>query len=370
MHRSSWFLEVLTPVVLVALIGVGSAAHAHEIGTSVLDVAIVRGEGVEVDVSLGVHAHLVDLAAGSDEDQDGALTQGEIDHTLQSFEAYLVARLDVLADGKKCPGKLAEAHPTRRGGAQVRMHFRCAGNAATVVDIDNRVFFDLVSTHTFIGTLRDGARTFQVRMDGANRRLHFAAATTQLAEASTLSLIGEYIALGFEHILGGIDHLLFVFTLVIVARRFRDLAWLVTSFTLAHSLTLTLAALDIVTLSPSFVEPAIALTIIAVAVVNIATRGARPHRPWLVFAFGLLHGFGFAGALAEAGLPSHDVPWALGAFNVGVELGQLGVVLLLWPLVLLLAKNEALWYRRLVPACSVIVGLLAVVWFVERIQGA
>jgi len=369
MHRSYWALEV---AILLALTSVGQVGHAHEIGTSVLDVAIDRGDkgagAVSVDLSLGVNAHLVDLAAGSDEDQDGTLTQGELDHTAQSFEAYLVARLDVLADGKRCPGKLAEAHPTRPGGAQVRLHFRCAG-PATVVDLDNRVFFDLVANHTFIGTLRDGERTFQLRMDGANRRLHFATATTELQEASTLSLIGEYIALGFEHILGGIDHLLFVFTLVIVARRLLGLAWLVTSFTLAHSLTLTLAALDIVTLWPSFVEPAIALTIIAVALVNIVTRGAQPHRPWLVFLFGLLHGFGFAGALAEAGLPSHDVPWALGAFNVGVELGQLGVVLLLWPLVLLLAKNEALWYRRLVPACSIVVGLLALVWFVERLQG-
>ena len=132
MHRSSWALELL---VLVGLIGVATTAHAHEIGTSVLDVAIVRGsEGLAVDVSLGVHAHLVDLAAGSDEDQDGALTQGEIDHTLQSFEAYVVARLDVLADGKKCAGTLAEAHPTRRGGAQVRVHYRCSGAAAAVVE--------------------------------------------------------------------------------------------------------------------------------------------------------------------------------------------------------------------------------------------
>jgi len=355
---------------VAALIGLGRVAQAHEIESSVLDVVVSHtADAAEVDVSLGVHAHLVDLAAASDEDQDGALTQGELDQTLTSLEAYLLARLDVMADGQRCAGRLAKAEPTRRGGGQLRLHYRCATRAAAI-DIDNRVFFDLVPSHTFIGTLRDGGRAFQLRLEGANRRVHYVAELPTLQEATTLSLIGEYIVLGFEHILGGLDHLLFVFTLVIVARRFKDLVWLVSSFTLAHSLTLTLAALDIFTLPSSFVEPAIALTIVAVAAMNVVTRGERPHRPWLVFLFGLLHGFGFAGALAETGLPTHDVPWALGAFNVGVEFGQLGVVVVLWPLVMLLAKNESTWYRRLVPASSAIVGALAVVWFVERLQGA
>ncbi|MET0656224.1 MAG: HupE/UreJ family protein [Pseudoxanthomonas sp.] len=139
---------------------------------------------------------------------------------------------------------------------------------------------------------------------------------------------GAYLALGVEHILLGIDHLLFVLALVILVQGSRRLFWTITAFTLAHSLTLAAATLGWVHLPPPPVEASIALSIVFLASEIIHARGGRPgltfRRPWIVaFLFGLLHGLGFAGALSEVGMPANAIPVALLFFNVGVEIGQL-----------------------------------------------
>ncbi len=140
-----------------------------------------------------------------------------------------------------------------------------------------------------------------------------------------------YLRLGIEHILFGFDHLLFVLALVVLVREWRLVAVTVTAFTVAHSITLAAATLGFVSVPRPPIEAAIALSIMLVAVAIVNARQERPsaalRRPWLVaFCFGLLHGFGFAGALAEVGLPHHAIPVALLFFNVGVELGQLAFV--------------------------------------------
>ena len=150
--------------------------------------------------------------------------------------------------------------------------------------------------------------------------------------------VREYFALGVEHILGGFDHLLFVFGLVLLVRGVRTLAWTITAFTAAHSLTLAAAALSLVSLPGPPVELLIALSIVVLArELAVETRAPeRARESWsfrypyaVAFGFGLLHGFGFAGALAEVGLPAEQIPLALLGFNLGVEAGQLGVVALL-----------------------------------------
>lgn len=181
-------------------------------------------------------------------------------------------------------------------------------------------------------------------------------------------LLFRYVRLGVEHIFEGIDHLLFVLVLVLLVDRMRALVATITAFTLAHTLTLALAVLGVVAVPSAPVEAAIALSIILVAA-EVARGATDPpslarRRPWLIaFAFGLLHGLGFAGALREVGVPPDRVALALVGFNVGVELGQLTFVLALLPLRALLRRAPALVQR--VPAYAV--GTLAVLWTLERV---
>lgn len=172
---------------------------------------------------------------------------------------------------------------------------------------------------------------------------------------------------GVRHILGGIDHVLFVVALVSVVLSFRELAKVVTSFTLAHSLTLALGALDIVRLSPRIVEPLIAASIVYVAVENVA----RPHpraRLLVTFGFGLVHGFGFSSVLRDLGLASRNLAAALVGFNLGVEAGQMIIVAPLAPLVWWLRRRSAV-YPRVHLALNSLVALVAGWWFVQRVAG-
>ena len=189
-----------------------------------------------------------------------------------------------------------------------------------------------------------------------------------------------YLRLGIEHILFGFDHLLFVLALVILVRDWRRVALTVTAFTVAHSVTLAAATLDLVNVPGPPVEAAIALSIVLVAVEIVnARRGARSltgRWPWLVaFCFGLLHGFGFAGALAEVGLPHHAIPVALLFFNLGVEIGQLVFVTAvlaagaLFRRAMALRREPALVQRtvdRLDVAAAYAVGAVASCWLIER----
>jgi hydrogenase/urease accessory protein HupE len=184
--------------------------------------------------------------------------------------------------------------------------------------------------------------------------------------------IWQYIQLGVHHIMSGFDHLLFVFALVLLVRKRSTLVWTITAFTIAHSMTLALATLNIVRVPGAFTEAAIALSIVFLAVELVnhyrGSNGLAYHYPWLVsFAFGLLHGFGFASALQDVGLPQYHIPIALFLFNLGVEIGQLLFVSLM---LLLMASNNKLnyrerpWHKYLAPYG---IGSMAVFWMIERI---
>jgi hypothetical protein len=172
----------------------------------------------------------------------------------------------------------------------------------------------------------------------------------------------QFLRLGIAHIFLGYDHVCFLIALLLVSR-FGELIKIVTAFTVAHSLTLILAALEIVTLPTRLVETAIAATIVYVAIENI--RGAPTKHRWLLtFVFGLIHGFGFANVLGEMGLPTTGLVRCLLSFNVGVELGQLAIVLAAVPLVALMRKSKH--ERRITIALSLLLGVFGAAWFVER----
>jgi len=183
--------------------------------------------------------------------------------------------------------------------------------------------------------------------------------------------------LGMEHILAGFDHLLFVIALVLLLHAGRNRAlWpivkAVTAFTVAHSLTLAGTTLDLVSLPIWPVEVVIALSIIFLAVEVVKSREDDPRlserAPWLVaFLFGLLHGFGFAGALAEIGLPEGDVPVALLTFNLGVEAGQLLIVAATWAILLLIFRRAESVYKMTRMTAAYAIGITACFWFTERL---
>jgi hydrogenase/urease accessory protein HupE len=182
------------------------------------------------------------------------------------------------------------------------------------------------------------------------------------------SVLLHFTRTGIHHIFTGYDHLLFILTLMLAVRTWRNLAIIVTSFTIAHSITLVVATLGWVKVSPGFVEPLIAGSVLYVA----ADALARPHasaRAAVTFAFGLVHGFGFSGVLRSIGLGERELVPALVGFNAGVELGQLLLVIPVFPLILWLREKEPT-YTRLRSALCVLVVLLATSWIVLRIRGA
>jgi hydrogenase/urease accessory protein HupE len=183
-----------------------------------------------------------------------------------------------------------------------------------------------------------------------------------------------FILHGVEHIFGGYDHLLFVFGLLLIVRSIRVLIWTITAFTVAHSITLALATLGVVHVPGPPVEAAIALSIMLVATEIVRMRRGEPSLtarwPWVIaFCFGLLHGFGFAGALSEIGLPQGDIPLALFAFNVGVELGQLAFIGIVLATLSLLRKIRvtAGLEKRALHAAPYVIGSLASFWFLQRV---
>jgi hydrogenase/urease accessory protein HupE len=221
------------------------------------------------------------------------------------------------------------------------------------------------------------------RLAGAMQTERLSPTRTEFVVQATPSageVAATYLRLGVEHILFGFDHLLFVLALVILVREWRRVAVTVTAFTIAHSITLAAATLGFVNVPGPPVEAAIALSIMLVAVEIVNARQGRPsltaRLPWLVaFSFGLLHGFGFAGALAEVGLPQYAIPVALLFFNMGVEIGQLAFVAAVLSLIWLLryAASQLLKpaltkraFEGLDVAAAYGIGAVAAYWLIER----
>lgn len=236
------------------------------------------------------------------------------------------------------------------GLAGARIDF--VGLQATITDVLARVTLDGETTTTMI---RPSQPWLEVK-----------------AEQSALDLAVTYVRNGIEHILFGFDHLLFVAALMLIVRDWRVMAMTITAFTLAHSITLALATFGLVTLAPGPVEAMIALSIVLVCAEAVRLRRGETSLatewPWLVaFAFGLLHGFGFAGALVGLGLPRADVPLALLFFNVGVEVGQLLFIAVLVAVAAALRRIFAVPRRAPVVAAYAI-GIVAAFWCFDRLD--
>ena len=177
-----------------------------------------------------------------------------------------------------------------------------------------------------------------------------------------------YLRLGYKHILPlGFDHILFVLSLFLLSPKLKPVLWQATAFTIAHSVTLGLAMYHVITISARIVEPLIALSIMYVALENILSPRLKPGRIGVVFLFGLVHGLGFAGALGQLGLPQNAYLLSLIMFNVGVELGQMTVILLAWFLLARQFGQQPYYRKAIVVPLSVIIAAIAGFWTVQRL---
>ena len=228
-----------------------------------------------------------------------------------------------------------------------------------------RLYPDDSSSKLVVSVLRDGSLVQETVLDAA----HPALLRNHEPPESRWQVFLRFVREGVTHIFGGPDHICFVLGLLLLGGGLKTLLKTVTAFTLAHSITLTVAALGIWNPSPRIVEPLIALSIVAIAVENLRPRkvSARDLRPWFAFGFGLIHGFGFAGALAEVGLPQQALGVALAAFNFGVECGQALIVIAVAPALAKLAEDKPKLHRLFLRLASVGIGLAGLWWFVTRL---
>ncbi len=233
------------------------------------------------------------------------------------------------------------------------------GNILTIEGL-NKTLIDVLVTIEYL----DGQKaTFMLQPDKDSSVIP--------GKTSTIDVIKTYTNLGIEHILFGIDHLLFVLALIIITMGKWKIIKTITAFTLAHSITLSLATLGYVNFPTPPVEAVIALSIVFLAVEIVNNQNGKEtltsKKPWLVaFTFGLLHGFGFAGALSNIGLPQQDIPFALAFFNIGVEIGQIAFVIVVLVFIKFLSfKKDWPVFLKKIPAYTI--GSLAAFWMVERI---
>jgi hypothetical protein len=189
-----------------------------------------------------------------------------------------------------------------------------------------------------------------------------------LDKAPVHEVVGYYLKLGFQHIIpNGFDHILFVVGLCLLSTKIKTILWQATAFTIAHSITLALSMKNIVVAPPAVVEPIIALSILFVAVENLLLSELKPWRVLLVFLFGLIHGMGFASSLNEIGLPPGKFYTSILSFNIGVELGQIAVIVAMFLFIIIPLRKKILYRKAVVYPLSVLIAMVAAYWTVERL---
>jgi hydrogenase/urease accessory protein HupE len=364
-YLSSAHGSLVTATLLIVL-AMPHPAGAHAAPFSYLD---LRLGDAGVDGSLVLHdfdvAH--DLGIDSPESlRDPSVAAKYRDQLTRLIDS----RLTIVLDGRRPTLEWTglETLPDRQS---LRLTFRSnAGNAGSARV--TAVLFPYDPVHqTFVNVYEDGALRHQAILDSGRTSMDYYAGSWQGISA----VLAVFVPAGIEHILIGPDHVLFLIGLMLLGGSLWRLATIVTAFTIGHSITLSLAALDVVSPPSSIVEPAIALSIVFVGADNLlvqqsnAKTAKRPHdiRPMVAAVFGLVHGFGFASVLKEFGLPLTALGWSLLSFNLGVEIGQLAIVLLVsWALAAVRRRSEAV-SRKLVLVGSMVVIAAGGYWFMERV---
>ncbi|HXE40387.1 MAG TPA: HupE/UreJ family protein [Azonexus sp.] len=360
-------------LLFIALFCAHFSAWAHKASDSYL---VIDARGSEVTAQWDIALRDIDFAIGLDSDGNGEITWGELRTRQANVAAWALSRLEVQRGGP-CPLELTalqvDTH-TDGGYAVLRLAGVCPASAGDL-QLGYRLLFDLDGLHRGLLRLTVDGTTHSTVLSPTSGTLRFGPDAV-----SRLTQFRQYLVEGIWHIWIGFDHILFLLSLLLpavlvhsnagwrgVARfgeAWREVLWVVTSFTAAHSITLSLAALGVLALPSRLVESAIALSVVLAAANNLYPVVA--HRRWVVaFCFGLIHGFGFASVLTELGLPAGALVLSLVGFNLGVEVGQLAIVAGFLPLAFVL-RHTAFYRRGVFVWGSLFTVLVAATWLVER----
>ena len=328
---------------LLALWAFPFASHAHELKLSDSQLTV---KGSQALWSHRVHR-------GDFEVKFGRAAEPQV-------KAYIPERLSISTHGKPCAFESIdlEKNPAQEW-LDLRLRYQCGSDLSPI-----QVHYDLFygdPSHRHLMKLTVGEQSSSYTFDPSHTEFEYSG-------SSRRATIVNFLQLGWEHILIGYDHILFVLALIFGARRFTGLVWLVSSFTLAHSISLALATLGIVALPPRLVEPVIAASIVILALLDLA-GGERSRRAMiaLAFGFGLVHGLGFSFILQEANLKAGNLAIPLIFFNLGVELGQLGIVCLVYPTTVLLKRLLKVAYGYFRAAALLGIGGMGLYWLIERV---
>lgn len=339
-----------------------SISSAHDPG---LSAAEVRVSGAQIAVHLSIARSDIERVLGLDADNDGQQTRAELAVASQRLESFARSAIEIwFADRRAAP-------------SAVEISLKEAGTIDFQINFDREAESHIRIRSAAIKSLARGHRQYVSVVDERGNKLGekmLDAAVDEFQLDINIPLsppaqsILQFVGLGVAHILTGYDHLVFLLGLLLAGAGFKDVAKIITSFTAAHSLTLALSTFELVRVPPGVVEPLIAVSIVYVGLENIFRRDLK-WRWLLTFGFGLVHGFGFASALRDLGIGSGaDSAAALVSFNLGVELGQIAIAVLVLPLISKL-RERPVFVRSLAPGCSLLISIAGGFWLVERMLG-
>jgi len=347
-----WLAFLLTLVV-------AAPALSHPAPFSYLDINLQDGQ---IEGTLTVH--LIDAAHDlrvSPPEQ--LLDPNVLRSRQQAITQGLEQRLTLRAEGRPLKPEWTGAAPSP-DKTQLTFSFLVPHVRPGALSVRTDLFPYDPNHQTFVNIYDgEGLRQQWIFSHGAPERTYYFGTT-----AGVLEVMKTFIPAGIHHILIGPDHILFLCGLLLLGGSWKTLLKIVTAFTLAHSLTLSLAALGIFSPPAAVIEPAIALSIVVVGADNLMREdGGRDLRPWAAGVFGLVHGFGFASVLREFGLPREALAWSLFSFNVGVEIGQLVIVVVVAALLNFVRRWNPMVGRRVTVGGSIVVIAAGVFWFVQRV---
>ena len=338
------------------------AAHAHPIPFSYVDLRLdqARIEGT-------LTAHIVDLAHDLNVERPESLLDPKFaDSKRQDIRELVKARFLLTADGTPVDLEIVRIEVLAdRQALSIELRIETSAEAKpSALRIQCALFPYDPQHQTFLNVYEEGILVHQEIFTQDHPMFVYRSGGSQ----SRMSVIKEFIPAGIYHIFTGPDHVLFIIGLLLMGGTLVRLLSIVTAFTIAHSITLSLAALSIIIPSPRVIEPAIALSIIYVGIDNLMVgKSGRDVRAWIAFFFGFVHGFGFAGVLREFGLPREALGWSLFSFNFGVEIGQACIVVVAAFLLAAIRKRSEAAGRRVLIVGSVCVSLAGAYWFVQRV---
>ena len=341
-----------------ALLCFASVTHAQPLSVSYSRWS-VEGRAVRATIRLPIDD--MDLLLQIDRDMDGTLTDAEIEQARQGVARYAVSHLQVSANGTPLTGSLQSVGRWKDKQQFPYLEAQITYASQQVIDdvsIRVTLLTDLYAGHRNLAEIAVGDRRAEFVFQ------HASTYTVRRGAGSGWQTAKSFLSLGIEHIFTGYDHILFLFGLLLVGRGFRNLVAIVTSFTLAHSTTLTLATLGFVQPARWTIEGAIALSIAYVGVENLVSTNMS-HRWKIAFGFGLVHGFGFATILRDMELPRSALLISLFTFNAGVEVGQIAIVALMVPLLRLIQRTQ--YHERIIRYASAFIVAMGLYWFYERV---